>query len=547
MTFRSVVFAAMGAVLLPVASRAEPLPLLLDELVIEHKRIKAAEANLKAAEESRSEAFGAWFPDFTATADVGNEQQSKPNAENFDAWGRSASLTFDYVLYDFGAREATIDSADQTVKQSELTLVDTRQALILEGITAYLEVLRAKKLADFAKGSEENIKRQLDLEDARVQRGSGFSTDVLQAKRNLAGAQALRVRNQGQLRSALNRFSAVFGSPPEDISKLKAPRLPVELLPETLDGVIAEALKNNPALRASRMSVAIAKSSVRETLASNLLPELSLDGELSVEDDKGGTTGFKSTKAITATLTYEFNAALTAINTLKASRRTLEATQLQVSDSEDLLIESARNAWDGYQTAAENADLLENQANIASEFLELAREERNLGRRTLIDVLDGETQLINATSDAESARTDVQLAVYRLLAVMGRLNTGIFATPVMAPAGQPEAPMAPDAAPLSPVDEQPLSPSMEDPANSDPAEIPEAVPFEEPDTTFSPPPLPEQQAFRPVEAVAADVPALPRALEPQARPSAPLAIEPVNPDAFFSNEPPLGWQTVSPR
>ena len=65
------------------------------------------------------------------------------------------------------------------------------------------------------------------------------------------------------------------------------------------------------------------------------------------------------------------------------------------------------------------------QANIAAEFLDLARKERQLGKRTLIDVLAGETNLINAQSDATSAQSDVIIAGLTLLSVMGQLSVEV--------------------------------------------------------------------------------------------------------------------------
>ncbi|MEK9754532.1 MAG: TolC family protein, partial [Rhodospirillaceae bacterium] len=87
--------------------------------------------------------------------------------------------------------------------------------------------------------------------------------------------------------------------------------------------------------------------------------------------------------------------------------------------------EQARNAWDNLQTFQARASQLHNQANIAAEFLELARRERQLGNRSLIDVLSGETALINASSDAAAADTDVAIAVFTLLSVLGRLDPSI--------------------------------------------------------------------------------------------------------------------------
>ena len=66
--------------------------------------------------------------------------------------------------------------------------------------------------------------------------------------------------------------------------------------------------------------------------------------------------------------------------------------------------------------------MLKNQANIASEFLVFARKERKLGRRSLLDVLGGETALINASSDSASANIDIAIATIALLDTMGALT-----------------------------------------------------------------------------------------------------------------------------
>ena len=73
-------------------------------------------------------------------------------------------------------------------------------------------------------------------------------------------------------------------------------------------------------------------------------------------------------------------------------------------------------------TTQRNAQFLRNQANISGEFLRLARKERQLGRRSLLDVLSGETVEINASSDASNAENQVIVAAYTMLFVMGDLK-----------------------------------------------------------------------------------------------------------------------------
>ena len=46
-------------------------------------------------------------------------------------------------------------------------------------------------------------------------------------------------------------------------------------------------------------------------------------------------------------------------------------------------------------------------------------------RKSLIDVLAGETALINANSDATAVETDVMLDLFRLLNIMGQLEADV--------------------------------------------------------------------------------------------------------------------------
>ena len=65
---------------------------------------------------------------------------------------------------------------------------------------------------------------------------------------------------------------------------------------------------------------------------------------------------------------------------------------------------------------------MRNQSNISGEFLALARKERKLGTRSLIDVLAGETSFITSIDSAIQAEAGRELAAYNLLFAMGLLT-----------------------------------------------------------------------------------------------------------------------------
>ena len=121
-------------------------------------------------------------------------------------------------------------------------------------------------------------------------------------------------------------------------------------------------------------------------------------------------------------LKYNFNVAGAAFNNVNSTQHNLVATSNQLQDATNLVEEQAKNTFEQFEITRQNASFLQNQANISGEFLALAREERRLGTRSLIDVLSGETAEINALSDAAAANSQVAIAAYTLLFILGELT-----------------------------------------------------------------------------------------------------------------------------
>ncbi|MBT7251161.1 MAG: TolC family protein, partial [Rhodospirillaceae bacterium] len=190
--FRRLIFilALAGVAALTAApASAQSLREVLGTLTKTHKRMIAADATVRAAEQNVEVAWGDWYPALDVTAYIGRQKQQKPRGTDDTSFvARNVSTSVTQKLWDFGSTNSAVRRARLTFRQSRATRDGTLQGLLQEGISAYLEVVRVSRLVNFAKGSAANIRRQAELEDAKVQRGSGFSTDVLQAKTQLAGA-----------------------------------------------------------------------------------------------------------------------------------------------------------------------------------------------------------------------------------------------------------------------------------------------------------------------------------------------------------------------
>lgn len=415
---------ALGAVsVLGLPAKAESLADIIPELLATHDRVKAGEADVDASRERVRETRGRWFPQLNVIGNYGHQSIDKtPGNRNTNQVNRELDASVTQLLWDGGAANAAIRNSELNKLLSEQQLESSRQDLALEGITAFINVIRAREVLDFAIESEENIKKQADLEDALVQRGAGLSTDVLQAKRDLALAENRRVEAETALLIARNNYRRVFGTDVANVETLEKPKLPTDMLPESVEAAVRIAVVENPKLDAAQTEALIRVQQAKAARATGFFPRFDAVAEHRIRRDDDGLIGTRQETTAKLQMNFPFNLGLTSINTLNAAESDTVAAQHRAGEQRDRVEEATRNAWDNLESAKLKHGILTNQTNLAAEFLELARRERQLGNRSLIDVLQGETELINAISDAAAAEADIGIQVYTLLNAMGRLT-----------------------------------------------------------------------------------------------------------------------------
>lgn len=418
---------AAGLLIITGAGPAWALSLedLLEEVLAKHDEVLGADAEVSAAKERAREALGDWFPEFETTATHGHETITNPHDSDTGLPFSQVDVSLTQLLWDFGATNGAVEKARLELVESQLNLAKVRDDIFVEAANAYVDLIRAYQVLTFSRQSQENVRQQTGLEEARVETGSGLSTDVLQAKQQLAGADARTIGSEGTLISAQNRFKAVFGTLP-DVGELSPVPLPLEALPPTLDDSIQTALRNNREIAIEKIKESVSRTEVKTAYGENFFPKLEGTVERKWKNNVSGTVDLKTETVAKVELNLPFNLGFTAINTLRAAEYDVVVQTRTVADTIRRIEEEVRNAWQELHTAQKTARSLQTQADISAAFLELAREERKLGNRSLIDVLSGETTLINAQSDAVSAEADVILAAFKLLNLTGKLDRDLL-------------------------------------------------------------------------------------------------------------------------
>ena len=409
----------------PLVSEKFNLIESLDDVLNNHKLIKATQIDIKASILRVKQAKGGYYPSFDLTANYGHEHINKyGSGNNTQLAARDATAKFTQTITDFGLTDSTVKTSELAVKQSKAIETQIKNDLLLRALTAYLRVIQARESVKYAFQSVSNIKKQTELEDAAVTAGGGLTSDVLQAKTQLAGAQARLIQFEGVLSAAKHEFEYVFGSFPKDITALSLTKSIFNLLPKTLEEAENKTILNNPALKAASVNKEIGKEGIN-TARATLFPTIKGTISHSEKQDFGGIVGHKRESSAKIDLSYPLNLSFSEYAGKDAAVESYLATETRIDDQYDMTLQMLRTTWDGLNTAQQNAQFLTNQARISKEFLELARTERQAGNRSLLDVLGGETALINAQADAIAAKIEVLINSFTLLSLMGGLTIDV--------------------------------------------------------------------------------------------------------------------------
>jgi len=433
--------------LAPGPTFAEAFSDALGRLLREHPRIVAAEKLTLAEKQREKEAFGGFLPVASVIGETGPElvenNVTRVAGEDFTGRRDRVRLSITQNLFNGFGDSARLRAAENETAAATARLEVTKQAVLLEGVAAYLDVVRGQRLIDIARLNEENIQNQLRLEDERVRRGAGITVDVLQAKSRLQIAKERRVAFEGRLRLVAANYTQVFGQPP-DMQAMEDARPPEKLMPVSYEDALAAARKHNPEAWINEFS-ARADEARRDAARSGFYPSVDLIGSAEYENDANGIDGSDKTYSVFVRGKWEFFSGFRSQAQLRAAARTLEASKARHAFSRRRVDENMQIAWENLDTQRKRVELLRNAAQIAEEVLIARRRLRYAGKETALNVLDAEAEVFAARINLIDADYDARIAVYGALRATGLLNESSLGLASPNASGQPTQQSSPAA------------------------------------------------------------------------------------------------------
>jgi len=332
------------------------------------------------------------------------------------------SLTLAYTVLDFGGRSGSIDVTRQTAIASDLSHNATVENTILQVEAAAFDYLSTRAQRDAQKASMELATAALDAANERHHVGLATIADVLQAQTARSQAELQLETLEGALQVARGALAVAMGLPansPYDIPDVPATDS-VHFIAESVDSLIALAVRNRPELASARAEAAASSSQIR-VARSGYLPALAI-GATGATNGSNVSTFSGRTYAVNIGIqmpvftgfSNQYDVA-SAAEQYQAALARAETTRQQIIQQVFTAYYTLRTATNRVRTAA---DLL--ASAIQSETV--ARERYREGVGSIVDLLVAQSALANARAQSVDARWQWRTALAQLAHDVGVLN-----------------------------------------------------------------------------------------------------------------------------
>ena len=397
---------------------------LVDIALANNPTTQIAWEDARATAAAWAEARGLYYPQISGSAGYfyARDGGSSTGGAAFDEQYGNIGLSLNYLLLDFGGREAEIDAARLALLNANWNQNQAIQNVLNEVAVNFYTYIGGKALVIADETNLEEAQTSLEAAELRLEAGVGTLPDVLQARATLAQIQLNFVEDRGDVEIFRGNLATSVGWPANtdfDVSK-QVGELPLEALSDNVNDLIDIGMKNRPALAAIQASVREKEAELREA-KSEFFPEISATGQLLrfwVRPD-GGSSEFFTNYLLGVQLQVPIFQGFTLINAVRQANAELESAKAALRLQEQIVIDEVWNSYYKFRTAVQSveaADVLL-VSSIESYDASLTRFRSGVG--DIIELLNAQTTLAEARAEQVQNTTDVFTSYANLINAIG--------------------------------------------------------------------------------------------------------------------------------
>lgn len=352
---------------------------------------------------------------------VGNAgvARTKIDEYTFDYSPLQYGVEFQQNLFQGGANLASFKAAKGKLVAERANLYATEQEVFLNAINAYIEVLNAKEVLALNQNNKKVLAEYYALVRDRQKVGMLTRTDVAQADARLEMAKYGLVDAQAKYENALETFVRIYGEAEAEYEDIDLE--PVgHLFPRTIDDAEEYAMRQHPVLIALEAREKATKQNIVVAYQS-LLPSVDVRGAIQQIDDVPYLDDVRDSRVGIYLKVPLYDKGNAFANSDKV-RAKVAGIEEQIVNTRRIITENLRIAWNMYD--AQGAAVQAAGASVKANQMALngIKDEQARGRRTVLDVLNAEQELLNSQVAQVRARHARVSAYFSVLSAMGLLT-----------------------------------------------------------------------------------------------------------------------------
>lgn len=338
----------------------------------------------------------------------------------------NGALTFNYLLFDFGGRDATLEQARQSLLAADWSHNATLQTVLLNAVQAYYQLYAAQEAVASVLAAEKASLNSLDATRARQRAGTATRADVLQAQTAYSQSQLNRTQAQGDAATARGVLANTLGlSAEQPLTIATPPDLEARQVAErAVSQLIELARTRRPELAAAQAQVRAAQSNIKVQESAGK-PTVSLFAGL------GATASAPGLDPGTGSIGLQVRIPLfTGYQSTYQILQARDQLEVQAATRDRLATDVSLDVWRAYQdlqTQGQSLTTTEELVASAQESYNAALARYKAGVGTIIDLLNAQSALASAQLQRIQARYRWNLAKVTLARAIGVLDPALIA------------------------------------------------------------------------------------------------------------------------
>lgn len=410
----------LGAMALSHAASAETLNEALASAYHYNPRLDAERARQRATDEEVPRAMSGYRPQIEANADVGRQVTNVRPDTVTEGLTSPRGFSIQAVQPVFNGFQTTygVRGAEASVRAGREQLRDVEQQVLLDAVTAYMDVLRDQSVLQAREKNVRVLSKELEATRERFAVGEVTKTDVAQVEARRAGAVSALELAKANLQSRRAIYERVMGHPPQSLT---SPKGYEALIPNSVDEALSLAGAQHPIIVSALYQEEAARHAV-DRIRGELLPELSVEASYSDRFSTNKIIDETETGVVAGRLRVPLYEGGEVHARVRQAKHTHIQRLQQIEQARTEVLQQVTSGWSQLIGAKGQLESDMTQVRANQTALEGVREEERVGQRTVLDVLDAELELVNAEVQASTTRRNVVVAAYSLLSAMGKLE-----------------------------------------------------------------------------------------------------------------------------